>query len=503
MNISSRVYKGFLVLIAVGMFFGVNFTQRALNKERRELGLTRHDDPLKNAPPVLAFTTVALGGFRGLIANILWVRATDLQEQDKYFEMVQLADWITKLQPHMTTVWIHQAWNMSYNISIKFNDPMDRWQWVRRGIELLRDQGLVYNPKEPLLYRELGWHFLHKMGQNLDDAHEFYKHIWAQEMIQVLGRGPVNWDELLQPQTAEARERVRLLKEKYKLDPAWMKHVDDLYGPLEWRLPEAHALYWGSLGLEKCKKEDLKKEDFIQNRRLVFHSMQLSFHRGRLIFPSKDSYDFIYGPNLDVVERANKAYEDMMAQQPERRDYMTSGHKNFLLTAVYFLYTHNRLREAEKWFNYAKTMYTNAVPPGMDMDSYALSRVQEDIGDMGVDRTKAIILGLLRNSFVRLALGDDEQATGYMLFAQKVHNRHQAEIGIDKSTIGRVGLPPMAQLRDEILKELLDPEEGLHPELADILRTKLNLPAGATAPTRAPEPGAGAVTNAPTARAQP
>src|SRR5438034_7742656 len=73
------------------------------------MGITR-GEPLGNtAPPVLVFTTVALGGFRGLIANALWIRAVDLQEQDKYFEKVQLADWITKLQPHFVTVWTHQA----------------------------------------------------------------------------------------------------------------------------------------------------------------------------------------------------------------------------------------------------------------------------------------------------------------------------------------------------------------------------------------------------------
>ena len=48
--------------------------------------------------------------------------------------MVQLSDWITKLQPHFTSVWIHLAWNMSYNISVKFNYPKDRWEWVKRGI---------------------------------------------------------------------------------------------------------------------------------------------------------------------------------------------------------------------------------------------------------------------------------------------------------------------------------------------------------------------------------
>ena len=79
-------------------------------------------EPLENAPPVLAFTTVALGGFRGLIANALWIRANDLQDDDKFFEMAQLADWITKLEPHFAQVWLVQAWNMAYNISVKFKD---------------------------------------------------------------------------------------------------------------------------------------------------------------------------------------------------------------------------------------------------------------------------------------------------------------------------------------------------------------------------------------------
>ena len=113
---------------------------------------------------MLAFTTVALGGFRGLISNILWIRASDLQDEDKYFEMAQLADWITKLEPHFVQVWLVESWNMAYNISVKFKDFPDRWRWVRHGIELLRDDGLRYNPNETLIYRELAWFFQHKMG---------------------------------------------------------------------------------------------------------------------------------------------------------------------------------------------------------------------------------------------------------------------------------------------------------------------------------------------------
>src|SRR5882672_6038456 len=192
---SSKLKKYLLLALAALLLVSVAPIQRALNRDRKTLGITRVE-PLVNAPPVLAFTTVALGGFRGLIANALWIRANDLQEEDKFFEMVQLADWITKLEPHFVHVWLVQAWNMAYNISIKFPEPADRWRWVQAGIELLRDHGLEWNPSEPLIYRELAWFFQHKMGQNLDDAHMYFKAAWVHEMQQVLGAsGRPNLDE--------------------------------------------------------------------------------------------------------------------------------------------------------------------------------------------------------------------------------------------------------------------------------------------------------------------
>ena len=499
----SRLYKPLLLGVAAVLMLGVSFSQRLLTQVRHDLGLTRNDDPLKNAPPVLAFTTVALGGFRGLIANALWVRATDLQEQDKYFEQVQLADWITKLQPHFTTVWVHQAWNMSYNISIKFTDPRDRWQWVLRGIELLRDEGLKYNPREPLMYRELAWHFQHKMGANLDDAHEYYKRIWGEEFSHAIGAARPNYDELLKPETDDARERMRLLREKFKMDPAWMREVDTRYGPLEWRLPEAHAIYWATFGLEKTEKEKLKKEDLIQLRRVIFQSMQLAFHRGRIIYAEKDGGSYVYGPNLDIVDRVNKAYEDMMAGEPDKADNIATGHRNFLLTAVYFLYTHNRISQADKWYQYVKKKYPEtllssqeaalkqanpqAVIPEKTLDEYALSRVAEDIGETSPDRVKAILLGLLRESFLDHAIGDNERGDGTYLFAKKVYNRYMEEIGKDAKK--RVGLPTFASLQEDVLGELLDPEKGLQPQFAAALRTLLNLPGNPTnAPAKAPAP---------------
>ena len=187
--------------------------QKALNRDREQLGLTRMD-ALENAPPVLAFTTVALGGFRGLIANVLWIRANDLQKDDKFFEAAQLADWITDLEPHLHAGLAVSGWNMAYNISVKFKDFPDRWRWVERGIELLRDDGLRYNPNDVLIHRELAWFFQHKMGQNLDDANVYYKQQWAMEMTPFFGPHGTNFADLINPPTAEARTNALVLARK-------------------------------------------------------------------------------------------------------------------------------------------------------------------------------------------------------------------------------------------------------------------------------------------------
>lgn len=478
----------------------VFFSQQYLNTQREVLGLTRVT-PLENAPPVLAFTTKALGGFRGLIANALWIRATELQEDGKYFEMVQLADWITKLEPNLPAVWVHLAWNMSYNISIKFSDYADRWKWVQRGITLLRDEALVYNPKEPDLYRELGWHFQHKLGNYLDDAHQYYKVQWAREMTAVLGSGHPNWDDLIHPKTPDQQERARVLHEKYKLDPAWMKLVDEKYGPLEWRLPDAHAIYWATKGLALTKDQELRKDQLVGLRRIIFQSLQLAFMRGRLIYPDKSGNEFVYGPNLDIVQITSDAYLQQADMEPDKRDNILNAHKNFLGTAVYHLYTHNRRKEAQHWLDEMKRLYPKYFAANLNLDDYALSRIQEDVGETDPNRVKTIIMGALSTAFLNESLGDEDSynvGVNHEVFAKKLWDRYMNQvIGYDKDK-GRVSLPPFPLLKEEVLKEMLNPETGLESTLAAQLRTVKGLPADYGIPsTNAPPTNGSAPTNSP------
>ncbi len=471
-NLRHRLYKPALWALTIVLLIVSSTTQTRLNHQRRDLGLTRLE-PLENAPPALAFTTVALGGFRGLIANILWVRAMKLQEDDKFFEMVQLSDWITKLQPHFNDVWIFQAWNMAYNVSVKLKDFDQRWRWVRRGIELLRDEGLMYNPSETLLFRELAWLYQHKMGQNMDDAHNYYKNAWANEMSEVLGEeaGPIDYDDWLDPENELAKERIEELKEVYKLDFSLMKEVDEMYGPLEWRLPEAHAIYWAYKGLQYAKREDL-----VTLRRVIYQTMELAFERGRLIWnEAAEVYEL--GPNIEMIASCNRAFEDQIETEEDQKVNIKRAHRNFLRMAVEQLFLHNRETAAKKWFDFMKETYPEAVnPPYLTLDQYVVERVTESVKDSAVDQIKSVIESYIGRSYYNLAIGQYDQAEGYKAFAMRCWKRHQAKLeGID-SAQGRVGLPPFSRIDQEVLNRMLDPKQtGLNPVSLQRLKSELGI----------------------------
>ncbi len=507
---NSRAQKIMRLSLAVVLLIGATGMQRSLNRDRAALNLTRVS-PLENAPPMLAFTTVALGGFRGLIANMLWIRATELQENDKFFEMAQLADWITKLEPHFVQVWTVQAWNMSYNISVKFKDFDDRWRWVQRGISLLRDEGLKYNPNETLLYRELAWHFQHKMGANLDDANMYYKQQWLKEMTDVFGPGEPKLDDLLKPESEDALQRLNLLTNKYKMDPVFMQQVNEQYGPLEWRLPEAHAIYWAALGLKKAQEnpDKIKADELIQLRRAVYQSLQLSFQRGKLVAdPYTETFEF--GPNLEIVDKVSAAYEQAMEDEPNMRANIETAHRNLLGNAIYFLYANDRIPEALKWFRYLGQKYPekplltgqpNSLPGNISLEEFALGRIVEDVSETSRDRVTAILYGHARTGYRFLALGNRKQFEGLRNLSRVLYRTYMGKIGAGANR-ERVGLPPVEQIEQEVLQELLDPQRSPWPfELRNALRAAMGLPLEiAPAPTPDTNAPPATVPGAPAAR---
>ncbi len=223
--------------------------------------------PTQNMPPAVAFTTVALGGFRGILADVLWMRAGALQEEGRYFELVQLADWISKLQPRSPPIWAYHAWNMAYNLSALMPTPDEKWRWVRNGLLLLRDEGLASNPGSARLHQELAWIYLHKLGTDTDSAAAFYRAQWAAEV--------------------DAGQT--------RLDPERVRRIENDLAPLDWRTPQAHAIYWATAGLPFARTdfEDLAL------RRMVYQSLMQRIAQG-------DRH--LLAPAIDYVEETRRRH---------------------------------------------------------------------------------------------------------------------------------------------------------------------------------------------------
>ncbi|NLF16999.1 MAG: hypothetical protein GX595_07055 [Lentisphaerae bacterium] len=489
-NLAALAAFAVLLVLLVG---GLSAVQSRMNAIRIDEKLT-DTEPLENAPPMVVLTTVALGGFRGLVADWLWLRSNRMQEQGNYFEMVQLASWITKLQPRFTGATAFLAWNMAYNVSVTFTSPEDRWRWVRRGIELIRDEALEYNPSDPELFQQLGWIYQHKMGKDLDDANRYYKTQFALEMIMVFGDYAGKWDLIGRAAPTEAKLKAQLggddafwtvlasrgltfaalekefrkngllpddlvaeldrrgirepvelclrrrwLLEKYRLIPELILRLNDTYGPLDWRLPEAHAIYWATRGKEQWDEhEDNFKR--LQCDRMIFQSLNAAFQGGRLVY-IRDVQMLTMTPNIDLADATRKAYDDAMGLYGEST--VRGAFQNFMVDAIVNLYKFGRKQKAAEFFRDARQRFGNRFSGGLD--EFVLHELGEDMKTPNYNQAQGTVEAYIEQMCLNLAIGEAEQAAYYELIARKLHAKYQEFAG--ESTKARRWLPPFDQMK--------------------------------------------------------
>ena len=239
------------------------------------------------------YVMVGLAGLRGVVSEVLWLRADRLQRQGRYFELVQLSDWINALDPRATEAWVFNAWNLSYNVSSMLPDPDARLPWVAAGISLLRDRAIPANPASPELYRELGWLYQNKVGGRDDAAHPLYQLELARENTPLA-------------QTAPAA-RLSLPP-----DPDVVADLERRFGKLDWRIPNTHALYWAWKGLALDPK-GFQREAL---RRMVQQNLAAMLSEGRF------TGDLVRGeyrtePNFDVLPGLHAFFEETVRETPD------------------------------------------------------------------------------------------------------------------------------------------------------------------------------------------
>ena len=512
---------------------GILTTAIAASQGQHELVYT---DRAEDGDPPQVALGIAMGAFRGIFVNILWLEATAAKEEGRFYESIELASMITKLQPRLPQVWTFHAWNMSYNISVTTHTPEERWEWVKAGIDLLRKEGLKANPNDMHMHKELGWMFLHK-------ANQYYKRQFAYQWQNIMGTAPVinpdergrdqvieqyaqwvqkivdapdsrtllaqanptadqiarayedgfNLNSRLGADTASTEEflrryqidmqivragkewtieevsgpktklmhaireqfqdeqdwddlanylRKKLLVEEYNMEPVRMVQQVRKYGPIDWRLPAAHALYWSSRGTDVGRMEVNARTrtgmDFLNAYRIVMQSIQDLWRHGDLYFNYLDVHEgraayyqavpnayFVptYGAMLNEVVNASGIYE---ADHKPYRQYAV-GYENFLRDAVRFFYRRGDTRSAEFWFDKLRNFEgVNVNDPdfayemSLSLKDFADKQLYDSLGSPQV-AVSEVFASLQSAFFNGLMVRNMEVFNGQWDYARKAH----------------------------------------------------------------------------------
>ena len=133
-----------------------------LARLRSRYGLSQAN--LGEVDPTSETMRFATLGLKNIAVTLLWDRANHYKKVEDWANLSATLEQMTKLQPNFYTVWDFQAHNLSYNTSVEFDDYRDRYAWVMKGIEFLR-QGIAYNAREPRLLGRMGWFIGQKIGK--------------------------------------------------------------------------------------------------------------------------------------------------------------------------------------------------------------------------------------------------------------------------------------------------------------------------------------------------
>jgi hypothetical protein len=393
-------------------------------------------------------------------------------------------------------VWAFNAWNMAYNISVTLRTPEERWRWVKNGIELLRDRGIPRNPRNTQMYRELAWIFFHKVGDFLDDQHWYYKLQLALMMEDILGPGPEHdyqaladaphdWPTLVADQqiaelvrrfsdlghdvsrpgvffgllnrndlpeetasllndesSREALRRIELfwrakrLRDEVKLDPARIVDLREAYGPVDFRLAEAHALYWASMGVEiGTDRRTAFELDKLNTSRIEFYCLQNFFRQGRLIMsPSAHLGEPpMLMPDIRFADRYRQTLMAISERFPKQEAEGAVGMNfqsaliNFMREASLRFNEAGRIDKSREYFDWLVQNYPDSYYDG-GYEMFIRRQWEEDQKFSHRRSATARIMALVSEGVQMIAYGEYEDGAARVAYARRLWRDYEKAV---------------------------------------------------------------------------
>ncbi len=334
-----------------------------------------------------------------------------------------------------------------------------------------------------------------ELGQELLDVWSRYSESAPAQHVRAgagLPEGDTERDERLHRlvNDAELREgmvallgflRAQILWNDYRMDPAYMHELMQEFGPLDWRLPWPHGLYWAHYGMKKCGGEQMTDVDALNNERNILNCLKLLTWNGRLAYvenPRNPDEPYVrFYADWRFIEPTHREHKRLIALKDQisrntrltHEPYYLSGHVNYLISAIEMLYAGYRRDEAQRYLDYIQTDAGRTGPEwDLPLDEFVYTHLF-DQGQILPEMAANQVTISLQTAFLLNAKGKPG-GKACLQHAQRVHARYNAEANPN------VKLPPFWQMgADNLAMMLAEPAMlGYHLPLLDRARLYRN-----------------------------
>ena len=197
--------------------------------------------------------TLVLGGFRGPYVVWLWTKAEEEKQHKIHFDLLDRYSKIAALQSDYPEVWTFHYWNMLWNITVQWQSPERKYQWIRLGIRFLRE-GYRRNPHSADIMQEMGRGYLYKIGHSQES--EYYLRRVKEDEGRSAFLAAYEWFD----RARKANDRYGTLHDPKVVSYSQACHALSYYA-IE-TTQDAHDEFQASLDARKVGREDESRKRF-------------------------------------------------------------------------------------------------------------------------------------------------------------------------------------------------------------------------------------------------
>ena len=232
--------------------------------------------------------------------------------------------------------------------------------------------------------------------------------------------------------------RQALTADDVNMSPRFMYELAERFGPIDYRHPASHALYWSALGIDRVREDRGRSEHGILNtRRNILNALMTLAKAGQVVYRSplaqgEQAY-ISYLPQWPFYLSYDRLYQSMKQEVGEEEaakieTQYGAGYRNHMDGAIVDAYLYGETAVATQLLDQLNADYRGQEVGqryAKTLDEFAIDALQETIENP--DQARTTMAALLTSSLTfDIVYNDPQRAAAQYAWAERLYGQFRA-----------------------------------------------------------------------------